>query len=100
MRAGVSARSVAAVVLLAGAVLALTYALASLVPAPRAPRHEVAASHDAVFIPTSDWLCAPKRCPVIIGNILGYRDDSHITSAAAALLSPYLELAVRAALSA
>lgn len=69
-------------------------------PGRLAAESKVAASHDAVFIPTSDWLCAPKRCPVIIGNILGYRDDSHITSAAAALLSPYLELAVRAALSA
>ncbi|MBX7195432.1 MAG: hypothetical protein K1X94_25475 [Sandaracinaceae bacterium] len=58
-----SARSVAAVVLLAGAVLALTYALASLVPAPRAPRHEVAASHDAG--PSHDaagfWTTEPDR---------------------------------------
>lgn len=68
-------------------------------PGRLSAERKVAADHDAVFIPTSDWLCTPKKCPVIIGNVLGYRDDSHITSATAALLSPYLDLAVRAALS-
>jgi hypothetical protein len=64
-----------------------------------AAEREVAAAYDADFIPTSDWMCTDSACPVIVGNVLMYRDNSHITATASELLSPYLEAAVKAVLA-
>ncbi len=55
---------------------------------------EVAAKYDIDFIPTSDWMCTDTLCPVIVGNVLMYRDDSHITATASEFLAPYVELAL------
>jgi hypothetical protein len=55
---------------------------------------EVAQKYDADFIPTSDWMCTDTACPVIVGNVLMYRDNSHITATASEFLSPYIEAAV------
>jgi len=55
---------------------------------------EVAAAHRAAFISTSNWLCSPTDCPVIVGDLLVYRDANHITAHAATWLMPYLEAAV------
>ena len=60
-----------------------------------AVEREVAAKYDADFVPTSDWMCTDAACPVIVGNILMYRDNSHITATAAEFLAPYLEAAVK-----
>ena len=54
----------------------------------------VAAKYDIDFIPTSDWMCTDTACPVIVGNVLMYRDDSHITATAAEFLAPYVEIAL------
>lgn len=64
-----------------------------------AVEREVAAKYDVDFIPTSDWLCTETLCPVIIGNVLMYRDDSHITATAAEFLAPYIDLALRHAMT-
>jgi peptidoglycan/LPS O-acetylase OafA/YrhL len=50
----------------------------------------VAKAHHADFATTSDWLCTPSKCPVVIGDLLVYRDNSHITTAASSWLTPYL----------
>ncbi len=55
---------------------------------------DVAAEHSAAFVSTSDWLCADTGCPVIVGDVLVYRDDNHITATAATWLAPFLEAAV------
>ncbi len=60
---------------------------------------DVAAKYDAEFIPTSDWMCTASSCPVIVGNVLMYRDNSHITATASEFLSPYVETALRIALA-
>ena len=60
-----------------------------------AVERDVAATYDADFVPTSDWMCTDAACPVIVGNILMYRDNSHITATAAEFLSPYLEAAIK-----
>lgn len=60
---------------------------------------DLAVEHDAHFEPTSDWLCSTVECPVIIGDVLVYRDHNHITTTAATLLTPYVEAAVEFALS-
>ncbi len=51
---------------------------------------EVAAAHGADFVSTDDWLCTDAYCPVVIGDVLVYRDDSHLTTTAASLLTPYV----------
>jgi peptidoglycan/LPS O-acetylase OafA/YrhL len=52
---------------------------------------QVAAQFGAATADTSDWLCTPQACPVIIGNLLVYRDRNHLTPAAAEFLAPLLE---------
>jgi hypothetical protein len=36
------------------------------------------------------WFCTSSTCPVIVGNVLVYRDVSHITATYARLLAPLL----------
>lgn len=43
-----------------------------------------------------DWLCTDTQCPAVIGNILVYREDNHISVAAAVFLTPYVEAALLA----
>jgi hypothetical protein len=37
--------------------------------------------------PTS-WFCTPSRCPVIVGNIIMYRDEAHMTPAWSDFIAP------------
>ncbi|MBI4934059.1 MAG: acyltransferase family protein [Actinobacteria bacterium] len=67
-------------------------------PGRLAVEREVAAKYDADFIPTSDWMCTDTACPVIVGNVLMYRDNSHITATASVFLAPYVDAALRVAL--
>jgi peptidoglycan/LPS O-acetylase OafA/YrhL len=55
---------------------------------------EVAAARGAAFVSTSDWLCSPTACPVIVGDVFVYRDNNHITATAAEWLAPFVEAAV------
>ena len=48
-------------------------------------RHERVNSID----PTS-WFCTPTRCPLIVGDILLYRDNSHMTADWARFIAPML----------
>ena len=59
-----------------------------------AVEQEVATAHDAVYVPTADWLCASDACPVVVGDVLVYRDDNHITATAASWLAPFVEAAM------
>ncbi len=68
-------------------------------PGRLAVERDVAAKYDADFIPTSDWLCTESYCPVIVGNVLMYRDNSHITATASEFLSPYVDVALRLVLA-
>jgi peptidoglycan/LPS O-acetylase OafA/YrhL len=68
-------------------------------PGRLAVERDVAATYDADFVPTSDWMCTATACPVIVGNILMYRDNSHITATASEFLSPYIEATVKAVLA-
>jgi peptidoglycan/LPS O-acetylase OafA/YrhL len=68
-------------------------------PGRLAVERSVAAKYHAVFIPTSDWMCTASQCPVIVGNVLMYRDVSHLTATAAVLLAPYLDAALHYAMS-
>jgi hypothetical protein len=52
---------------------------------------EVASDLGARYIDTSDWLCTDAACPMIIGDILLYRDATHITTVASEWFRPLLE---------
>jgi hypothetical protein len=75
-------------------------ARAGAVDPPRmAVEQEVARLDGAVFAGTSDWLCTQSSCPVILGDVLLYRDDNHLTTTASLLLAPYLEATLAPLLS-
>jgi peptidoglycan/LPS O-acetylase OafA/YrhL len=45
------------------------------------------AAHIVSIDPTS-WFCTPTRCPVIVGNILLYRDEAHMVPAWSQFIAP------------
>jgi hypothetical protein len=58
-----------------------------------ARRRAVAAALTAQGVDVVDplpWLCTADRCPVIVGNVLVYRDASHLTATYSRLLAPLL----------
>jgi peptidoglycan/LPS O-acetylase OafA/YrhL len=56
--------------------------------------NQLAAQFGAKTVDTSDWLCTPQACPVIIGDLLVYRDRNHLTPDASEFLAPLLEAAL------
>ena len=55
---------------------------------------EAAKRNGARFVDTSDWLCTATDCPLIIGNILMFRDINHLTTVASEWFAPMLEAVV------
>ncbi|WP_041834335.1 acyltransferase family protein [Actinoplanes sp. N902-109] len=53
----------------------------------------VRAAGARVIDPTS-WFCTPTTCPAIVGNVLVYRDQHHVTTAYSRLLAPELGAAL------
>lgn len=49
----------------------------------------------ARYVPTTDWLCTASGCPAVVGNLLVYRDESHLTAEAAVWLAPLLDQALK-----
>lgn len=45
----------------------------------------------AHLVDVTSFYCTPDVCPPVIGNVLVYRDTSHITATYAATLTPYIE---------
>ncbi|WP_278235131.1 acyltransferase family protein [Isoptericola sp. AK164] len=43
----------------------------------------------------SPWLCLDDECPAVVGNVLVYRDDDHLTATYVRTLAPYLRTAVQ-----
>jgi peptidoglycan/LPS O-acetylase OafA/YrhL len=50
----------------------------------------VAASTGAGYVDTDPWFCIATTCTPIVGNILVYRDDNHITATYANWLTPVI----------
>jgi hypothetical protein len=46
--------------------------------------------NESVFIDTEDWFCMQSVCPAVVGDVVVYRDSSHVTSRYAELLGPLL----------
>ena len=59
---------------------------------------EVAAETGAHFADPTNWVCIADPCPVIVGDMLVFRDDAHLTveyaSSFAARLAPVVDRAV------
>jgi hypothetical protein len=50
------------------------------------------------FLDTAGRVCGPAFCPAVIGNVLVYLDDNHLTASYAASMADLIEGDVRAAL--
>jgi len=64
-----------------------------------AVERDVAERYDADFVPTSDWMCTDSHCPVIVGDVLMYRDTSHLTATATLYLAPFIDATLKEILS-
>jgi hypothetical protein len=51
---------------------------------------DTAAAAGATVIDPGNWMCTSKICPAIIGNVLVYKDDSHMSATFSSLLAPVL----------
>jgi peptidoglycan/LPS O-acetylase OafA/YrhL len=59
-----------------------------------AAERAAAAAHGARYIETSDWLCTADACPVMLGDILLFRDANHLSTTASLLLAPLVDAAL------
>ncbi|MEO7371101.1 MAG: acyltransferase family protein, partial [Ilumatobacteraceae bacterium] len=59
-----------------------------------AAEQAVAQANGGRFIDTSEWLCTPQACPVVLGDILMYRDANHLSTTGARWLEPLLAAAL------
>jgi peptidoglycan/LPS O-acetylase OafA/YrhL len=50
------------------------------------------------FLDVADRVCGPAFCPAVVGNVLVYLDDNHVTASYAASMADLVEGDVRAAL--
>jgi hypothetical protein len=48
---------------------------------------QMAASDGLGFIDTTGWFCYEAQCPLVIGNVIAYRDDNHLTPTYSTALS-------------
>jgi hypothetical protein len=53
-------------------------------------REDLARDNNVSLLQTRDWFCTKTVCPPIVGNILVYRDDNHITTVYAEFLAPLI----------
>jgi peptidoglycan/LPS O-acetylase OafA/YrhL len=58
-------------------------------PAWRAEVRDAARRSGVPVVDPTPWLCG-RDCPLVVGNVLVYRDTNHLTSAYAEMLSPLL----------
>ena len=55
---------------------------------------ELATQFGAHAVDPTDWLCTDQACPVVMGDVLVYRDRNHLTPPASESLAPLLEAAL------
>jgi peptidoglycan/LPS O-acetylase OafA/YrhL len=56
---------------------------------------DTARAAGATIVDPVPWFCTATRCPAVIGNILVYRDQHHVTTAYSRLLAPLLAEALQ-----
>ncbi|HSX67585.1 acyltransferase family protein [Nocardioides sp.] len=62
------------------------------------PLRGAAALAGAELVDLTGAFCADDRCPLVIGNVLVYRDSHHLTATFVRTLAPYLLAQIRAAI--
>ena len=60
---------------------------------------QAASDGNAEFISTRPWFCGGASCPMVIGNVIAYRDQSHVSPVYAAQLGPAMAQALGSAFS-
>jgi hypothetical protein len=65
----------------------------------RQAERAVAQSAGARYVDVSAWMCVQQMCPPIVGNLLVYRDDNHLTTGYAAWLTPVIDADINLAMS-
>ena len=55
------------------------------------PAVSALAGLDVTHLDLTNAMCGPERCPGVIGNVMVYRDSSHLTNTFAVMLSDGLE---------
>jgi hypothetical protein len=63
---------------------------ATLLPTAKHQELVLAKTEQIDSIDPTSWFCATSTCPVIVGNILLYRDNAHMTPAWSDFISPVL----------
>jgi hypothetical protein len=48
---------------------------------------QLAEGDGAGFIDPTGWFCYDSKCPLVVSNIITYRDDSHVSQTYASALS-------------
>ena len=66
----------------------------TVLPAIKAAELRLANQEQINSIDPTSWFCAPKVCPVIVGNILVYHDKSHMTTEWSRFIAPALDNAI------
>lgn len=56
--------------------------------------YSIATQRSLEFIDTTDWFCTASTCPMMVGDILLYRDATHLSTTASEFMRPILELAL------
>jgi hypothetical protein len=59
-------------------------------PARRQQIEFVLKARGVAVIDPTPWFCTATTCPVIVGNVLVYRDAGHVTATYARMLAPLL----------
>ncbi len=67
----------------------------TVLPAIKAAELRIAKQERINSIDPTSWFCAPKICPVVVGNILVYHDKSHMTTEWSRFIAPILGNAIR-----
>jgi peptidoglycan/LPS O-acetylase OafA/YrhL len=60
-------------------------------PTRRANIAKLAESLGVTVIDPLPWMCLDTKCPIVIGNVLVYRDNHHVTPPFARLVAPMLD---------
>lgn len=77
---------------------ACTYDRAKGIAASGAPTQQAAAARAGIpFVDLTDYICPAAACPPVIGNVLIYRQGSHLTKTYVETLAPRLDEALRRA---
>ncbi len=63
---------------------------ATVLPAIRAAELRIAKQEQITSIDPTSWFCAPRVCPVIVGNVFVYHDKSHMTTEWSRFIAPVL----------